>query len=133
MESHRLGVNEGYAIAGIFLNTIYYLAWSCCCFLAATQLAICTQTVMHFHCHVIPRCSGDMEKPDGGIRHCVEGEGHYGLCDFGIKEKEIAWATSPLIPAERRINRTVFLPVIMKSSPSVLLDMSIQTQMSASG
>lgn len=35
------------------------------------------QTVMHFHCHIIPRYAGDMGKPDGGIRHCVSGKGHY--------------------------------------------------------
>ncbi|MEO6670754.1 MAG: HIT family protein [Ferruginibacter sp.] len=35
------------------------------------------QTVMHFHCHVIPRYIGDMEKPQGGVRHCVEGKGYY--------------------------------------------------------
>ena len=35
------------------------------------------QTVMHFHCHVIPRYNGDMENPIGGIRHCVEGKGYY--------------------------------------------------------
>ena len=35
------------------------------------------QTVMHFHCHVIPRYSGDMENPKGGIRHCVKDKGYY--------------------------------------------------------
>lgn len=35
------------------------------------------QTVMHFHCHVIPRYSGDMDNPRGGIRHCVKGKGYY--------------------------------------------------------
>ena len=35
------------------------------------------QTVMHFHCHVIPRFLGDMENPRGGIRHCVQGKGDY--------------------------------------------------------
>ena len=35
------------------------------------------QTVMHFHCHVIPRYKGDMEDPRGGVRHCIEGKGHY--------------------------------------------------------
>ena len=35
------------------------------------------QTVMHFHCHVIPRYHGDMENPRGGIRHCIEGKGYY--------------------------------------------------------
>ena len=35
------------------------------------------QTVMHFHCHVIPRYSGDMPDPAGGIRHCIAGKGYY--------------------------------------------------------
>jgi diadenosine tetraphosphate (Ap4A) HIT family hydrolase len=35
------------------------------------------QTVMHFHCHIIPRYFGDMEDPRGGIRHCIKGKGYY--------------------------------------------------------
>ena len=35
------------------------------------------QTVMHFHCHVIPRHKGDMADPRGGVRHAVEGRGYY--------------------------------------------------------
>ncbi|WP_242094343.1 HIT family protein [Aestuariivivens sediminicola] len=35
------------------------------------------QTVMHFHCHMIPRYIGDMDNPRGGIRHCVSGKGYY--------------------------------------------------------
>lgn len=35
------------------------------------------QTVMHFHCHIIPRYKGDMDDPRGGIRHCVKGKGYY--------------------------------------------------------
>ena len=35
------------------------------------------QTVMHFHCHVIPRFLGDMENPRGGIRHCIKDKGYY--------------------------------------------------------
>lgn len=35
------------------------------------------QTVMHFHCHVIPRYKDDMENPRGGVRHCVYGKGYY--------------------------------------------------------
>ena len=29
------------------------------------------QTVMHFHCHVIPRYSGDMNNPRGGVRGVI--------------------------------------------------------------
>ena len=29
------------------------------------------QTVMHFHCHVIPRRSGDMSDPRGGVRGVI--------------------------------------------------------------
>ncbi|MBC6992290.1 HIT family protein [Hymenobacter sp. BT491] len=35
------------------------------------------QTVFHFHCHVIPRYTGDMDDPSGGVRHCVAGSGYY--------------------------------------------------------
>jgi diadenosine tetraphosphate (Ap4A) HIT family hydrolase len=35
------------------------------------------QTVMHFHCHLIPRYKGDMKDPRGGIRHSIEGKGYY--------------------------------------------------------
>jgi diadenosine tetraphosphate (Ap4A) HIT family hydrolase len=35
------------------------------------------QTVMHFHCHLIPRYNGDCENPRGGVRHCVPGKGYY--------------------------------------------------------
>tara|TARA_Y100001954_G_scaffold9877_1_gene9952 strand:- start:1338 stop:1703 length:366 start_codon:yes stop_codon:yes gene_type:complete len=35
------------------------------------------QTVMHFHCHLIPRYKGDMENPRGGVRHCIKDKGYY--------------------------------------------------------
>ncbi|KPP98449.1 MAG: putative hydrolase [Bacteroidetes bacterium HLUCCA01] len=35
------------------------------------------QTIMHFHCHVIPRYTGDTPNPRGGIRHCIPGKGDY--------------------------------------------------------
>lgn len=35
------------------------------------------QTVMHFHCHIIPRYNGDVKDPKGGVRHCVMGKGYY--------------------------------------------------------
>ena len=35
------------------------------------------QTVMHFHCHIIPRFKGDVDNPRGGVRHCVMNKGYY--------------------------------------------------------
>jgi len=35
------------------------------------------QTVMQFHCHLIPRYIGDVENPKGGVRHSVIGKGYY--------------------------------------------------------
>lgn len=35
------------------------------------------QTVMHFHCHVIPRYIGDMEEPRGGVRGVIPNKQNY--------------------------------------------------------
>ena len=35
------------------------------------------QSVMHFHCHVIPRYLGDMKNPKGGVRYCIPDKGLY--------------------------------------------------------
>ena len=35
------------------------------------------QSVMHFHCHVIPRYAGDMDNPKGGVRFCIPDKGSY--------------------------------------------------------
>lgn len=35
------------------------------------------QTIPHFHCHVIPRYKGDMENPQGGVRHVIPSKGYY--------------------------------------------------------
>ena len=35
------------------------------------------QTIFHAHIHVIPRYSGDVENPRGGIRHVIPGKGDY--------------------------------------------------------
>jgi len=35
------------------------------------------QSVMHFHCHIIPRYFGDMDNPKGGIRYCIPEKGLY--------------------------------------------------------
>ncbi len=35
------------------------------------------QTVMHLHVHVIPRYTGDMDDPRGGVRHVIPEKGNY--------------------------------------------------------
>ena len=35
------------------------------------------QTIIHCHIHLIPRRSGDVENPRGGVRHTIPGKGHY--------------------------------------------------------
>jgi len=35
------------------------------------------QTVAHLHLHLIPRFSGDMPDPDGGVRRVIRGKGTY--------------------------------------------------------
>ncbi len=35
------------------------------------------QTVFHCHIHLIPRRSGDVENPRGGVRHLIPGKGNY--------------------------------------------------------
>ncbi|MEI6257124.1 MAG: HIT domain-containing protein [Planctomycetota bacterium] len=35
------------------------------------------QTVPHVHVHVIPRYSGDMTDPRGGVRHVIPEQGNY--------------------------------------------------------
>jgi len=41
------------------------------------------QTVPHVHVHVIPRYSGDMEDPRGGVRHVIPGKGNYLVDSLG--------------------------------------------------
>jgi len=35
------------------------------------------QSVLHVHVHVIPRYKGDVENPQGGVRHVIPGKAHY--------------------------------------------------------
>lgn len=35
------------------------------------------RTVHHFHLHLIPRYTGDVDNPRGGIRHIIPGKGNY--------------------------------------------------------
>ena len=35
------------------------------------------QTVFHCHIHLIPRRSGDVANPRGGVRHLIPGKGDY--------------------------------------------------------
>jgi ATP adenylyltransferase len=35
------------------------------------------QTIFHCHIHLIPRRSGDVENPRGGVRHVIPSKGNY--------------------------------------------------------
>lgn len=35
------------------------------------------QSVFHVHIHIIPRYKGDVENPQGGVRHVIPKKGHY--------------------------------------------------------
>lgn len=35
------------------------------------------QSIFHVHIHVIPRYKGDVENPQGGVRHVIPGKAHY--------------------------------------------------------
>jgi diadenosine tetraphosphate (Ap4A) HIT family hydrolase len=35
------------------------------------------QSVFHVHIHLIPRYEGDVERPQGGVRHVLPGKAHY--------------------------------------------------------
>lgn len=35
------------------------------------------QSIFHVHIHIIPRYSGDVENPQGGVRHVIPKKAHY--------------------------------------------------------
>ena len=35
------------------------------------------QTIFHCHIHLIPRRTGDVDNPRGGVRHIIPGKGDY--------------------------------------------------------
>ncbi len=35
------------------------------------------QSIFHVHIHIIPRYKGDVENPQGGVRHVIPRNGHY--------------------------------------------------------
>jgi diadenosine tetraphosphate (Ap4A) HIT family hydrolase len=39
------------------------------------------QTVMHLHIHLIPRATGDVAEPRGGVRNVIPGKGAYSVPD----------------------------------------------------
>ena len=44
------------------------------------------QTIFHCHVHLIPRRSGDVKNPRGGVRHVISGKGDYSIEDLIRKE-----------------------------------------------
>jgi superfamily II DNA or RNA helicase/diadenosine tetraphosphate (Ap4A) HIT family hydrolase/HKD family nuclease len=50
------------------------------------------QTIFHLHVHVIPRYSGDVGDPRGGVRHVIPAKGNYQL---GIQDAVPAYESHP--------------------------------------
>lgn len=56
------------------------------------------QTVGHVHVHVIPRYTGDMGDPRGGVRHVLPGRGFYAQGEpiaHVVRDTEGPWSTIP--------------------------------------
>src|SRR5512139_1830469 len=54
------------------------------------------QTVFHLHVHLIPRYSGDVPDPRGGVRHVIPGKGRYPAQTHGAGRVEDArWTKAP--------------------------------------
>lgn len=45
--------------------------------LGANVGRVAGQTIFHCHIHLIPRRTGDVENPRGGVRHLIPGKGTY--------------------------------------------------------
>ncbi|MFM7035234.1 MAG: HIT domain-containing protein, partial [Planctomycetia bacterium] len=63
------------------------------------------QTVPHVHVHVIPRYSGDMGDPRGGVRHVIPAKGNYlaGLPASGTGGPRLSLSTGPDRPLWPRL------------------------------
>jgi superfamily II DNA or RNA helicase/HKD family nuclease/diadenosine tetraphosphate (Ap4A) HIT family hydrolase len=59
------------------------------------------QTVLHFHLHVIPRYSGDVDDPRGGVRHVIPAKANY-LAKSAVPETDqqrlIKGGDDPFLP-----------------------------------
>ncbi len=49
------------------------------------------QTILHSHIHLIPRRSGDVQNPPGGVRLVIAGKGHHvqDVCLFGKNPEQL--------------------------------------------
>jgi len=58
------------------------------------------QTVFHLHVHVIPRVSGDVADPRGGIRHVIPRTANYLLTGRAPEKTQalVTGGTDPLLP-----------------------------------
>lgn len=47
------------------------------------------RTVHHLHWHIIPRFTGDMADPRGGVRHVIPERGNYRLCMLPVPKTDV--------------------------------------------
>ncbi|MBK9656150.1 MAG: HIT family protein [Rhodanobacteraceae bacterium] len=84
------------------------------------------QTVPHLHQHVIPRRTGDMPDPRGGVRHVIPGKGNYLITRDAPRGPSIADAG----PGQRwRIDS----PPLLTTGPAHSLSPHLENDLSIGG
>jgi superfamily II DNA or RNA helicase/diadenosine tetraphosphate (Ap4A) HIT family hydrolase len=92
------------------------------------------QTVMHLHVHVIPRFTGDMDDPRGGVRHVIPSRGNYlrqqrALASGGESDP----FSQHVLPLVARSHRVDVVAAFVQESGLVRIQPSLESALRAGG